>query len=119
MTWDTRGSGSREYKPEQYERIVQVMRDHHTGRKAKTTYESISHATGIYGRTLRQIMADADGREFVLATGDEGVWVAESYDEARGGTGRFFSQARRMRERAERREEYAQANLPRIQGSLL
>lgn len=115
MSWDQRGQGSREYTPEEYRRVVAHLR--RNGQEV-VRYEDLSRELGVLGRTLRAILSDADGVEFVLLTGDAGVACAGWLEEAERGTARMRSQARRMLERAERRERWAAAHLARQQGTL-
>lgn len=93
----------------------------HRGRANRAPVEVIADECGIGPRTVRAVLADLDGVKFVIATdGDSGgIWMAASTDDAEHGTRRLRSQAARMFERARRRDEYAAANLPTIQGKLI
>src|SRR5690348_10133380 len=114
MTWQGgHGAGGSEYSEAEYRRVVSNILAHPTRRTA----EEISLATRVDGRTIRAIVSDADGVEFVLTLG-EGIGVATCTDEAHEGTRRLRSQATKMLERAARRDGWAQANLPTLQGGL-
>lgn len=110
-SWDGRGAGSREYTPAEYSSVVRVMIEHHRGPENRMTYETLlathGELAGIGGRTLRAILSAADGVAFVLASGDAGVFVAETWSQAEPYTRRLLSQARRMADRAERRRQLA------------
>lgn len=84
-----------------------------------TTAEDAVLATGIPGRTVRAILSDADGVEFVLRLGDGGIGIATCVEEAAHGTASLDSHARTLGERVSRRRSYTEANLPRVQGLLL
>ena len=115
-SWDRRGTGSREFTPEEYERVVSTLRDFHVGHANRVRTEDLGTETGVGGRTLRGIFAEADGREFVLGQGDDGVFVAETAEDAEPGTRRLEAQARKMLARANRRRDF---DLPKVQGTLL
>jgi len=105
------GSGSREYTPGEYQRVVSFM----ANLAGSTTYEQVAQATGVGGRTVRAVLSAADGVVFVLSIEGDGVSLATSQDEAEHATRRLHSQARAMVERAERREAWAAQHLPRWQ----
>jgi DNA-binding GntR family transcriptional regulator len=115
-TWDRRGSGSREYEEDQYQRVVAELRNHHVGHEHRIRTEDLTQLLGVSGRTIRSIFNALDGREFVLGQGDDGVFVATCAEDAEPGTRRLEAQARRMFERAQRRREFS---LPKMQESLL
>jgi len=117
--WDRRGQGSREYTDDQWAAVVGTMKGRHIGPVFRITTEALAAETDVPGRTIRAILSDADGAEFCLGGGDDGLYIAESYEETTSITGRLFSQASRMRERAQRRHDYAGKNLPRRQGQLM
>jgi hypothetical protein len=104
-------TGGREYTSAEYARVVAFM----ASLRGVTTYEAVSQATSIGGRTVRAALSAADGVEFVLALSDEKLGVAQSCDEAEHGTRRLRAQARTMVERAERRERWSAEHLPRWQ----
>ena len=105
------GSGGSEYTADQYGKVVAFLEE----QTRMVTAEDICSATGVGGRTVRAILSDADGVDFVLILGDGGYGVASSIDEVEPGSRRLASQARRMAERAERRDQYAARNLRRVQ----
>lgn len=112
------GEGAVDYTPQQARRVLADLAVYE-GAHRRTTVEQISERTGVAGRTVRQILSDADGVTVLLAGDDAGVYVAAYAEDADRLTRRLESQARRMNERAERRRGYADRELPRRQGALL
>ena len=110
MTDITR-TGSREYTPEEYQRVVEFI----ASAPGALGNDDISRILGIGGRTLRAIISDADGIEWVVSIGDSGISLAGSAEDADAGTRRLVSQATAMLERAQRRRQWADANLTRVQ----
>lgn len=115
----TTSIGSRSYTVEEYDRVVAHLKDHHWGRKNPTTEPDLAHALGIGSRTVRAVMTEADGVDFVLAGGDTqgGTFLAEYQEEADRKTRSLLSRARKLRERADRRQHYSY-RLPQRQGGL-
>ena len=112
----THGSGARDYDGKQAASVRHVLRGH-VGAASAVTVDELARATGIGGRTVRAVLSDLDGRDFVLGVAGDGVYVCETADEADGLTAKLESQARKMGERVERRRAFA-AGLPRSQGYL-
>lgn len=115
-TWDRRGSGSRDYEEGEYRRVVEAMRSWHVGPAGAVKREDLSREVNVEGRTVRSILSEADGVEFVLGDGDDGTFVAETAEDAESATRRLESQARKMQARASRRRAF---DLPRLQETLL
>jgi malonyl CoA-acyl carrier protein transacylase len=113
MTDITR-SGGRDYTEQEYRRVV----DYVTTAGRVLGNDEIASALSIGGRTVRAILSDADGVEFVLSIGDAGIVIAGSVDESERGTARLRSQARNMNDRADRRERWAQTHLARVQARM-
>ncbi len=109
----------RTYAERDYWTVVRHMKDRHYGRKSPTTEPELARVLGMNERTVRQILADADGVDFVLAGGDNsgGTYVAEFLEEAERKTRALQSRAKRLTRRAERRRQWA-TRLPRQQGGL-
>lgn len=105
--------GSRSYSPAQRERVLRALGEC-VGHEARTTFEKLKNVTGLENRTVREVIRDADGVEFVVAVEDTEVWIARSVDETEHHTRLLRASARSRNERADRRERYAQ-QLPRIQ----
>jgi len=112
--------GARPYTDQDYRRVVLHMKAEHWGNKNPTTEPDCAAALGMNPRTVRSILADADGVDFVLAGGDTqgGTYVAEFYEQADRKTRGLLSRARKLRERAERRLHYA-TRLPCRQAPLM
>ena len=116
----TTALGARAYTEQDYRRVVSYMKEHHWGHKSPATEPDLATALGMNARTVRAILADADGIDFVLAGGDTqgGTYVAEFFEEADRKTRGLLSRCRKLQERAERRRHYA-PRLPRRQGALM
>lgn len=109
------GSGSREYDWRQSEPVLAAIRNASHG--APVTVEDLVAHTGVAGRTIRQILSDADGVHLLLG-GGAGYFIAEFADDADSLTNALKSQIATMTARVERRDRYGLA-LPRRQGVLL
>jgi hypothetical protein len=124
-SWRGSDGGPRQYRPDQYRLVVETMKEHHVG-KAKATKQSALMREGVLaqvfqgydGRTIRAILREADGVEFVLGGGDEGVFVADNWEETEGMHDRLKSQAATMMSRVERRATYRGKHLARAQPRL-
>jgi hypothetical protein len=115
-SWDGRGQGSWEFTPEQYQRVVRYLKENHVGIvNAILTRDLIKAFPDIEGRALRAIQARSDAEEYVLCSGDWGVFVAEYAEDAERSAKRFFSQAAKMNQRARAKTAYALEHLPRRQ----
>lgn len=99
------GSGTRIYSPEQYRRVVGVILALADGETI--TVENLSAETGIPGRSVREIVSAADGIDVLLGGDGNGYRRALDAADAQRLTLRFDSQARRMRERSDRRQRMA------------
>lgn len=98
------GVGSATFNADEYARVVAAFLAH-TG---PVTAAQLHLETGVSGVTLRQIMAAADGVEFLLGgSGAEGYCRAETFEDAARLTDRFVSQIGRMSERVQRRRARA------------
>jgi len=82
--------------------------------------ERLAEFTGMVNstRALRQLLSDIDGIDFVLGTGDSGVWIVEFYEESDRTSARLGSQVKTMTERIERRKAYTNRHLTRQQGRM-
>ena len=89
MTWTgASDAGSREYRPAMRAAVIAQLR-HHVGRRNATTMNDLAIACRLNGRTLRAIISDIDGVEFVLALLDDDVYVAETADDTQQFTGDY------------------------------
>jgi len=118
MAWSgVAQSGSREFDPHQRADVLkELLSGRYAGRRNLVRVEDFAGIVGLSGRTVRAILADIDGRECVLALGDEGLCVAECYEETEPWTRTLRARARNESERALRRERLART-LPRQQGA--
>ncbi len=96
------GSGGRAFSAAQYQRVVHVLQQY-PDRSWKVA--DLTDATGVPGRTVREIVSQADGAAFVLG-GDatKGYRLAVNAEDALRATLRLASQAQRMTERVRRRD---------------
>jgi len=112
--WDRRGQGPWDFTPDQYQRVVVRLAGYHVGAGAAILMRDLAGCfSDIEGRALRAILSKADATEFVLCTGDWGVYVAEYAEEVEASARRLFSQAARMNKRGRAKLLYAQVNLGR------
>lgn len=110
-------AGSRDFTPAEASKVVGALKKH-TGARHATSLEAFSDAVSLPARTVRAILANFDGEQYVLhLQGDGTLYIAEFQDEAERTTRQLFSRANKLRARALRREKYAAA-LPRRQGYL-
>jgi hypothetical protein len=116
MTDITR-SGRRDYDDLVRARVIDTfVRLSRNGERA-VQVDDIAGVSGVPGRTIRQIMTDADGSSFVLGGGDEGYCIAQYAEDADALTQRIENQANTMLERVARRKQAA-VRLARRQNSL-
>ncbi len=100
------GSGARQYTARQYAEIVRLIQAE-AGRRSLTVKE-LSDRTGISGRTVREIVSNADGDAFLIGgDSNDGYRLASCRSDAERSTARMESQMVRMRERVRRRRALA------------
>ena len=100
------GSGGRGYSPAQYAAVVEAVK-RVGGYGEALTVERISDATGIAGRTVREVLSAADGVDVLLGGDGQGYRLAADPSDAERLTLRYESQLRRMAERVERRRAWS------------
>ena len=101
---DITRTGSNSYTPAQYELIVSMMKAKHVGAGQLIRNADLADRTGVAGREIREIFADADGVELLLGGGaGDGHYIAEWREQAEKKTREMESAARRMLERVARR----------------
>jgi hypothetical protein len=106
------GSGGKTYTGEQYRRVVDAL----LAATEPMTVEELSEATYVGGRTIRAIVSDADGVDFLLGgNSDKGYILAKAAWEADRIDKRMSSQIAKMCDRRSRRREYARKHLQRSQ----
>lgn len=99
------GSGGRDYSPAQYRLVVDAIKAIPDGHAV--TVELVSNATGVPGRTVREVISAADGVDILLGGEGNGYRRATCPSDAERLTRRYESQVRRMAERVERRRAWA------------
>lgn len=109
-------SGPRNYSEKEYHEIVELLATR-VGSSKGLSLDAISQLTGVSGRTVRQIVGDADGQEFLIAhTPEEWLFVAECLEDAEALTKKLESQIGSMQTRVDRRKLFE--GLPAVQGKL-
>jgi len=73
---------------------------------------------GISPRTIRQILSDADGVDFVIVYDDNGMYLADNAEDTEKTTRLLEARARSLAQRATRRRCYTEEHLPRRQMGL-
>ena len=108
------GSGPRTYTDAEYDRVVSYFLSVCI---EATTIEQVALATGLGGRTVRAVLSEADGREFLMGGNDVGVFMCDhgDHDAAERWSARLRSQITRMTDRLARRRGFAEG-LPHQQG---
>lgn len=106
------GSGARSFDDDQYRRVVEAIR------RGSGTVEQITLATGVPGRTVREIVSAADGVDILLGGDGNGYRLAETREDSERLSSRLESQAQRMYARVARRRGYAVRNFDGFQGAL-
>ena len=114
---DITRSGSQSYTPEQAALVLRVFTGH-VGHGGAIKVADLAARCNLDGRTVRQIVTDRDGEDYLLGGGDEGYYVATEADDADGLTNRLEATARTTLRRVERRRRYAAQFLPRRQPQL-
>lgn len=115
---DLTRSGSRDYDDKQHDRVISTFKHMCSIGAVPVQAEELARICGMGGRTVRQIITDADGIEFLLGGGDDGYSIATYREDAAALTRRIKAQAMTMLERVQRRE-LAQETLERRQLVLL
>lgn len=94
------GSGSRDYRPQQVAPVVAALLD------GCATVAAISARTGIPGRTVRTIISDHDGGDFLLGGDGNGYQLAGAAQDAERLTRRLQHQVDNMTRRIVRRRQH-------------
>lgn len=105
------GDGGRQYTAAQARKVYTYLQS----AVCSLTVEEIADATGIDGRTVRDIVPAYDGVWYLLG-GNDGYQLCRFADDGDGLTRRLRRQIRTMTDRLERREQFAKT-LPRQQNS--
>ena len=109
-------SGSRDYEPADVERVLAALP---RGRDAAMTLRTFTETLGMDGRTVRAILSDRDGIDYLQARDGDLFWDAAMYEEGIGWTETLRARATTELQRVARRERFAKATLQRQQPELI
>ena len=109
-------SGSREYCQADVNNVLLHLPH---GRQEAMTLRTFAASLMMEGRTLRAILSDRDGVDFLLAYSNDLFWDAETFEEAIGWTETLLARATSEMARVARRERYARTTLERRQPELI
>lgn len=112
----TRG-GSRDYTPDQAALVLRVLLGR-VGPANAIQVADLARMTGLDGRTVRAIVTDRDGEDYLLGGGDDGLYVCTVAEQGDALTARCEATAATLGRRVLRRRTYAAAFLPRRQPAL-
>lgn len=119
MTFN-RQAGSREFSPDERARVLrELLSGRYTGASNVIPVAEFAAIGGLEGRTLRAILTDLDGTECLIAYTEDGFFLAEYAEEGESHTRILQARARTEFARAERRQAWADAHLPRRQEMLI
>ena len=105
-------TGSREYDDSDVARVLEALP---RGREHRMKLESLCVLVQMDARTVRQIIADRDGLDFVMAYENDLIYDADFFEQAIPHTEKLRARARSELARVGRRERYAAAKLQRRQ----
>lgn len=111
-------SGRREYNDAEAKRVVYALIFNCTGEAQAISAADFAenYCPGLDPRTVRAIVSDRDGVDYLLANpGDGRQWVCEIADEGDTTTAKLRARAKTELERAARRTAYANTQLGRQQ----
>lgn len=108
-------SGSRDYEPEDIARVLDALP---AGRQEAVTSRTFAEMLGMDARTVRAILSDHDGIDYLQARDGDLFWDAAYLEEATGHTELLRARAQSEMARVARRERYARTKLQRRQGAM-
>jgi len=108
--------GSRHASDADRARVWSAMQ-RHTSPNDATTTAGLCDETGLQGRVIRAAFESDDGDDYILAGGDDGLYLAEYHEDAERMTRRLEAHALAELRRVARRRAY-QDGMPRRQGLL-
>ena len=109
-------SGSREYGPADVERVLDALP---RGRQGALTSRTFAEVLGMDGRTVRAILSDRDGIDYLQARDGDLFWDAAFLEDGIGWTETLRARATTELQRVARRERYAKTTLDRRQPRLI
>ena len=117
------GGGARDYTDVQARQVVELLREHVTGRanaiSSDDFHTAFVAALGISPRAFRAIVSDRDGIDFLVANEGNGrLYLCETADEGEATTARLAARAQTELRRVSRRRAFAVERLGRRQGLL-
>src|SRR4051794_41016791 len=95
------GSGARNFKPEQANRLLLILKNECVGPANMMTVEVLSARLGMNGRAVRDAVSELEKAGQVLVDQTEGYYVCETAEQAERGTRRLESQIRKMQARVD------------------
>ena len=108
-------SGSRDYEPADVERVLAAIPK---GRQEAVTSRTFAEMLGMEGRTVRAILSDRDGIDYLQARDGDLFWDAAYLEDGIGWTETLRARATSELKRVARRERYARDRLERRQGMM-
>lgn len=120
------GQGERDYDQAVYELVVNTAKRRLLGKPSSmplAKFAELPELAGLQPRTIRAVLSDADGVEFLVVQdledrGTSGMYLAEFADEGERFTRNLNARAKSLSVRANRRRQYAEDRLPRKEGLL-
>ena len=103
--------GVRSYTPGQAALLAETLRAFHVGAGQRVTMATLARALRLDGRILRAALRDLDGVEFVIAGGDDGLYIATATEEAEQFTWRLMRTATSLQSRGRRRIQWTNEHL--------
>ena len=108
--------GSRDYEPADVERVLDAIPK---GRDAAMTLRTFTESLGMDGRTVRAILSDKDGIDYLQARDGDLFWDATFLEDGIGWTETLRARAQSEMARVARRERFARTKLDRRQPRLI
>jgi hypothetical protein len=105
------GVGSTEYTPAQKAVVVEALK-RLTADGAVVNVQTLNEVTGVAGMTIRYIISEADGVDFLLGGNGIGYQMARDAAEATRLSQRFTSQVKKMSGRIQRRRQMTRKVFP-------
>lgn len=101
------GSGARNFKPDQANRLLLILKNECVGPARMMTVETLAVRLGMNGRAVRDAVSELEKAGQVLTDFTEGYYVCETVEQAERATRRLESQIRNMQARVDARRVMA------------